>query len=109
MKSWMKVGFILSVLLVLPVLVLAGGDAAKGKATYASKCAMCHGAGGEGKDAMAKVLKVEFRHLGAKEVQAKKDDELKKEIVQGTGKMKPVKLTDEEAANVIAFVRTLKK
>jgi len=34
---------------------------------------------------------------------------MKKDIVEGTGQMKPVKLTDQEAADVIAFVRTLKK
>jgi cytochrome c1 len=50
-----------------------------------------------------------MKHLGSKEVQAKKDADLKKDIVEGNGKMKPVKLTDEEAANVIAFLRTLKK
>jgi cytochrome c1 len=33
---------------------------------------------------------------------------MKKDIVDGNGKMKPVKLTDEEAANVIAYLRTLK-
>ena len=43
--------------------------------------------------------------LGSKEVQAKKDADLKKDIVEGNGKMKPVKLTDEETANVIAFLR----
>ncbi len=109
MKSWIKFGLLLSVALALPLLAVGGGDAEKGKALYGSKCAMCHGAGGEGKDAMAKALKVEFKHLGAKDVQAKKDPELKKDILEGNGKMKPVKLTDEEAANVIAFLRTLKK
>ena len=109
MKSWMKAGLILAVILAMPLLAVSGGEAEKGKALYGSKCAMCHGAGGEGKDAMAKALKVEFKHLSSKEVQAKKDAELKKDILEGNGKMKPVKLTDEEAANVIAFLRTLKK
>ena len=109
MKSWMKAGLILAVMLALPLLAVSGGDAEKGKALYGTKCAMCHGADGAGKDAMAKALKVEFKPLGSKEVQAKKDAELKKDILEGNGKMKPVKLTDEEAANVIAFLRTLKK
>lgn len=109
MKSWIKIGLILAVALALPLTAISGGDAAKGKALYGNKCALCHGAGGEGKDAMAKALKVEFKHLGSKEAQSKKDAELKKDILEGTGKMKPVKLTDEEAANVIAFLRTLKK
>jgi cytochrome c1 len=50
-----------------------------------------------------------MKALGSKEVQAMKDAELKKGVIEGNGKMKPVKLTDEEAANVIAFLRTLKK
>ena len=103
----MAVAMVLS--LALPQAAFSGGDAEKGKALYGSKCAMCHAAGGEGKEAMAKMMKVEMKPLGSKEVQAKKDAELKKDFTEGNGKMKPVKLTDEEAANVIAFLRTLKK
>ena len=109
MKSWIRIGLIIAVALALPLAAISGGDAAKGKALFGSKCAMCHGADGEGKAAMAKALKVEFKPLASKEVQAKKDAELKKDILEGNGKMKPVKLTDEEAASVIAFLRTLKK
>ena len=109
MKSWIRIGLIIAVALALPLAAISGGDAAKGKALFGSKCAMCHGAGGEGKPAMDKALKVEFKHLGAKDTQSKKDAELKKDLLEGTGKMKPVKLTDEEAANVIAFLRTLKQ
>jgi len=87
----------------------ADGDAAKGKPVYMTKCASCHGADGTPKEAIAKALKVEMRHLGAKEVLAKKDAKMKKDTVEGIGKMKGVKLSDEDAANVIAFMRTLKK
>ena len=83
MKSWMKAGVILAVMLALPLLAVSGGDAEKGKTLYGTKCAMCHGPNGEGKDAMAKALKVEFKPLGSKEVQTKKDAELKK-AVSGT-------------------------
>jgi mono/diheme cytochrome c family protein len=108
-KSWIKVGLALAVVLALPLVAMSGGDAEKGKALFASKCKMCHAAGGEGTPAMAKMMKVEMKALGSKEVQAKKDAELKKDFTEGNGKMKPVKLTDEEVANVIAFLRTLKK
>ncbi|MBI1737772.1 MAG: cytochrome c [Acidobacteria bacterium] len=109
MKSWIKVGLVLAVVLALPLVAISGGDAEKGKALFGTKCATCHAAGGEGKPAIAKMMKVEMKALGSKEVQAKKDAELKKDITEGNGKMKAVKLTDEEAANVIAFLRTLKK
>jgi cytochrome c6 len=115
-KSLMKmamavaVGIVVAMVLTLalPQAALSGGDAEKGKALYTAKCKMCHGAEGEGNPGMAKMMKVEMKHLGSKEVQAMKDADLKKGIADGSGKMKPVKLTDEEAANVIAYLRTLK-
>jgi mono/diheme cytochrome c family protein len=108
-KSWIKIAFVVAVVLALPLVAISGGDAEKGKALYGTKCATCHAAGGEGKEAIAKMMKVEMKPLGSKEVQAMKDADLKKVIAEGNGKMKAVKLTDEEAANVIAFLRTLKK
>lgn len=117
MKSLVKLAMVVAVAmavamalsLALPRAAFSGGDAEKGKALYAGKCKMCHAAEGEGNPAIAKMSKVELKALGSKEVQGMKDAELKKDIVEGKGKMKPVKLTDEEAANVIAFLRTLKK
>jgi cytochrome c6 len=88
----------------------APGDAAAGKAVYAKKCAMCHGPDGVAKPSMAKMLKVEMKALGGKEVQALKDDELKKITVEGKGKMKGVAgMSDADVANLIAFIRSLKK
>jgi cytochrome c len=92
-------------------LALAGSalaDAAAGKALYLSKCKLCHGADGTGVPAIAKTLNVTLKPLGSKEVQAKSDADLKKDTTAGTGKMKPVKLTDAEASDVVAFLRTLK-
>lgn len=109
MTRWMKSGLIVLVVLAVPALLLGAGDAAAGKAVYDKKCAMCHGAAGEGKEAMAKMLKVELHPLGSKEVQAKSDPDLKKIITEGTGKMKRVTdLSEADVANVIAYVRTLK-
>lgn len=88
----------------------APGDAAAGKTIYAKKCAMCHGADGVAKESMAKMLKVEMKALGAKEVQAHKDEEFKKIITEGQGKMKGIAgLSDADVANLIAHIRTLKK
>jgi len=87
----------------------APGDVAAGKAMFAKKCAMCHGAAGEGKESMAKMLKVEIKHMGSKEVQAVKDEELAKITKEGKGKMKGVAgLSDADVANLVAFIRTLK-
>jgi mono/diheme cytochrome c family protein len=85
-------------------------DAAAGKALYAKSCAGCHGVAGEPKAALAKALKVEMRHLGGKEVLAKTDAELRKDVLEGFGKMKPVKgLSDQDVGSVIAFMRGFAK
>jgi mono/diheme cytochrome c family protein len=88
-----------------------GGDAKAGKAVFTKSCATCHGPDGNSpKDAIAKMLKAEIPKLGSADVQAKKDDEIKKVITQGYEKMKPVKeLTDKDVLNIIAFVRTIPK
>ena len=94
----------------VPGMVFAAGDAAKGKDTYTAKCKTCHGADGAGNAALGKSMKVEFKHLGSKEVQAKKDDELKKVVTDGSGKMTKVAgLAGADLDNVIAYVRTLKQ
>lgn len=90
--------------------VHAGGSAPAGKATYDKKCKTCHGVDGIAKPALAKMLKVTMRDLGSKEVQGKSDEGLKKDVVEGTGKMKPVKgLSDKEIEAVIGFIRSLAK
>ena len=82
------------------------GDAKAGKVVYDSKCKLCHGADGKGNAALAKTLMVTFKDLGSKEILSKSDDELKKNITEGTGKMQPVKgLTDKQASDLIAFLR----
>jgi mono/diheme cytochrome c family protein len=96
--------------LFLAVPAFAQGDAAAGKETFTKKCASCHGAAGEGKESVAKMMKVQLRHLGSKEVLAKSDADLKKDILQGNGKMKPVAGIDAKGADdVVAYMRTLKK
>ena len=88
---------------------LSWSAAAEGKEVYTAKCAPCHGSNGEGKAAIAKMYNVTMPPLASKEVQAKTDDQLKQVIVKGQGKMKPVSgVTEKQAADVVAFVRTLK-
>ena len=107
--KWLGLVALVVALVVAPVL-WAGGNAEAGKALYDKKCASCHAKDGAGNPGIAKAMKVELRHLGSKEVQDQKDDVLKKFITEGTEKKKPVKgLSDQELADVIAYVRTLKK
>ena len=87
-----------------------GGDAKAGKAVYDKSCATCHSADGAPKEAIAKMLKAEIPHLGAKAVKDKNDADLSKVITDGYEKMKPVKgLAAKDIANVVAFMRTLKQ
>lgn len=110
MKRALILGLILLVVAAVPALIAAKGDAAKGKTLYTSKCATCHGPDGAGKDAIAKMMKVEMKPLGAKEVQSKTDAQLSEVITKGSGKMKAVSgLKDEEVADIVAFVRSLAK
>jgi len=86
------------------------GDATAGKDTYMKKCKTCHAEDGHGNDGMAKLLKTAIPPLDSSEVQKMSDADLKKIIVEGKGKMKPVQgLSDAEIDNVIAYVRTMKK
>jgi mono/diheme cytochrome c family protein len=101
-----------TIIVTLALVVSAGlswAGAPEGKEIYTPKCAPCHGANGEGKAAIAKMYNVTQRPLASKEVQARTDEELKQVILKGQGKMKPVAgVTEKQAADVVAFVRTLK-
>ena len=84
-------------------------DAGEGAKLYA-KCRTCHGPTGDGNPAMAKALKVEIRPLGSADVQKKSDADLKKDITEGTGKMKGIAgLSGGDVDNLVAHIRTLKK
>ncbi len=89
-------------------------QAADMPAGYKKKCAPCHGMDGKAKTKMGKKLKC--RDLTDPAVQARVSDEaIVKSIKEGVtedGKvrMKPVTgLSDAEIAEIVKFVRTLKK
>ena len=94
----------------LYVTPLLAADTAAGKDLYGKKCASCHGAAGEGKDSIAKMFQVEMKLLSGKEVQSKSDADLKKIVIDGTGKMKAVKDLDAKSADdIVSYLRTLAK
>lgn len=98
----------LGVVACLPAAV--AGDATAGKSIYESKCMICHGRDGASATGYAKALALEPAQLGSDRVQKKSDADIRKVILEGSGKMKPVKgLSDLDIANVIAYVRTLAK
>jgi mono/diheme cytochrome c family protein len=97
---------LMAVVCLLPSLVFAAGDAAKGKEVYA-KCKTCHGADGTPPPSMAKAMGI--KPMSDPAIQGKPDADLKKAVTDGFGKMKPVaSVTGADLDNVIAYVRTLK-
>lgn len=88
---------------------LSYAGAAEGKELYTAKCQTCHGEKGEGKAAIGKMYNITMPNLASKETQAKSDADLKKVVTAGQGKMKPVAgVTDKQAGDIVAYVRTLK-
>lgn len=87
-----------------------GANAKAGQAIYDKSCKSCHGADGTPNAAVAKMMKVDMKDLKSTEVQSLSDDDMKKIITEGKGKMKPVKTVSGPAIDdVIAYVRSLKK
>jgi cytochrome c6 len=84
-------------------------SAEDGAAVYKAKCAMCHGANGDGQTTMGKNMKL--RDLGSADVQKQSDAELTKITTDGKGKMPAYKgkLSDADIAAVVKHLRTFKK
>ena len=105
----MKRHILIGTLILAVSMASAIAGSSEGKEVFDKSCKACHGATGQGNPGMAKMLKVEMRALGSKEVQAQSDADLKKVITQGKGKMKPVaSLSAKQVDDVVAFIRTLK-
>jgi mono/diheme cytochrome c family protein len=85
-------------------------DAKAGQTVYDKSCKSCHGSDGTPNTAIAKMTKVEMKDLKSPEVQSMSDDDMKKIITDGKGKMKPVKAASGAALDdVVAYVRSFKK
>ncbi len=84
---------------------LSWAGATEGKEIFAAKCKACHGAEGIPPAGMAKAMGIK----PMKDVQALTDAQMQQAVLKGKGKMKAVAgITEKQAADVIAFVRTLK-
>jgi len=101
---------ILCAAVALTATAACAADAKAGQATFGTSCKSCHGSDGTPNAAVAKAMKVEIKDLKSAEVQGKSDDDIKKIITEGTGKMHAVKaVSGADADNVVAYVRTWKK
>lgn len=85
-------------------------DAEPNKTAYDLHCALCHGEDGEAVETLEKLVNVEIPHLGSTYVQEQSDEQIRKVILEGKGKMNPVQTVEEkEIAGVIAFIRSFKE
>ncbi len=71
------------------------GDATAGADVYATSCAACHGASGEGGTGPAM----------ADEVPGKSDAEIEDIVLNGEGSMQAVSLGDQDLADLLAYLR----
>ncbi|HTW66691.1 MAG TPA: cytochrome c [Bryobacteraceae bacterium] len=102
--------FVVPILFILTAAGAVAANVKAGQTAYDKACKSCHGADGAPNPAIAKAFKVDMRDLKSPEVQGKSDDQLKKDITDGTGKMRPVKsLSSESVDDVVAYMRSLKK
>jgi mono/diheme cytochrome c family protein len=88
---------------------IQAADVKAGQAAYDKSCKSCHGPDGAPNAAIAKMMKVDMRDLKSPEVQASSDDDLKKAVTDGKGKMKPMPSASASAADIVAYMRTWKK
>lgn len=113
-----------AVTLLLPVVSLAAGDAAKGKTLFETNCASCHGMTGEGNGPVGAALqppprnftKGVFKFDTDKDGKTGTDADLKNVITQGAAAFGGSPLmapwpafSDADIANLIAYIRTFKK
>jgi mono/diheme cytochrome c family protein len=97
----------------------AAGDAAKGQALFAQRCAMCHGEKGAGDGALAATMPADQkpRNLSGSEYKYAKDDAKLKEVISkggaafGLSVLMPAQsdLNDAQLDDLVAFVKSLRK
>lgn len=77
--------------------------------TFKMKCAVCHGANGDGNTAVGKKLMV--RDLASPDVQKQTDADLAAIIGKGKNKMPPYRnsLNDGQIKDLVGYIRTLAK
>jgi mono/diheme cytochrome c family protein len=93
---------VLSAIAVVAALSFAGSivcaqDAANGEKTYKAKCAACHGANAEGKEAMK-----------SPSIKGKTADEIQKQITTSPKHAGVKNLTADQVKEIAAYLATLK-
>lgn len=105
MRKLLTMSILMSFIAVPVVLADSGPDAAP---IYKAKCAICHGANGDGQTPAGKAMKV--KDLRSAEVKNMSDADLTKIISEGKGKMPAykAKLTPAEISALVGYIKGLK-
>jgi len=101
----MKTIFRVAIVLAALALIASTFAFAEAPADYKAKCAMCHGANGNGNPGMKTI------GFETADVQKMSDAELTDVITKGKGKMPSYegKLSKEQIDGIVKWIRTLKK
>lgn len=92
---------IAAILGILLCFVLAAPAVAQdGKQIYNSRCALCHGADGDGKGVIMQIAP-----FGADFWKASDDAAISKAIVEGKGRMPAIPLSPEETKAVVEYMK----
>ena len=105
MKKLLTVSILVLFIAVPIALADSGPDAT---AIFKAKCAMCHGANGDGQTPTGKAMKV--KDLRSADVKKMSDTDLTKVISDGKGKMPAYKgkLTPAEISALVGYIKSLK-
>jgi mono/diheme cytochrome c family protein len=95
-------------LAVAAVTTLPAADATAGKAAYDKSCKSCHGADGTPNPAIAKAMKVDMKDFKSADVQGESEAQIAMVITMGKGKMRPVASAAAAAADIAAYIHTMK-
>jgi len=107
---YMVLSSVLAILASAVPMPAQNADLEAGRRVYTRRCASCHGTNGEARPATARAYGVKMRHLGAPEVQALIDEQIRKLLKEGGMKAKPIRsLSDADVRNVIAYIRTFRR
>ena len=79
-----------------------------GTEVYRQHCSSCHQLSGAPVEAIERAMGLTMRHLGAPEVQEKDDAQLRRDTVEGIGRMRAFPdLSEEDVVAVVGYMRRL--
>src|SRR3989442_1742693 len=103
--SVIAVAIAIAIVISMTILLASASGASSGRALYVAKCYACHAIDGSGNSTIGRSLKLgDIRPV----IKRMTDEQLRWLILEGKGKMAPVKkIDDQEIASLTLFLRDL--